>query len=108
MAEAMILESVVLNVKEGQDAEFEAAARKASPILARQKGHRAHRFQKCLEAEGRYLLLVWWDRLEDHTEGFRKSSDYDVWRKLLHHFYDRFPEVEHYTPLVREGRVPDD
>jgi heme-degrading monooxygenase HmoA len=94
MAEAMILESVVLNVKEGQDAEL--------------KGHRAHRFQKCLEAEGRYLLLVWWDRLEDHTEGFRKSSDYDVWRKLLHHFYDRFPEVEHYTPLVREGRVPDD
>jgi heme-degrading monooxygenase HmoA len=42
------------------------------------------------------LLLVQWGSLEDHTEGFRKSVDYQEWKRLLHHFYDPFPVVEHY------------
>ena len=49
---------------------------------------------------GRYLLLVEWDTLEDHTQGFRGSDDYDRWRRLLHHFYDPFPVVEHYAPVA--------
>ena len=42
------------------------------------------------------MLLVRWRRLEDHTEGFRKSAEYQEWKRLLHHFYDPFPTVEHY------------
>ena len=42
------------------------------------------------------MLLVQWDRLEDHTEGFRGSEQYQDWRALLHHFYEPFPTVEHY------------
>ena len=57
----------------------------------------------CTENADRYLLLVWWDTLEDHTEGFRGSDDYQEWRALLHHFYEPFPKVEHYLPLL-----PDD
>ena len=56
-----------------------------------------------LEAEDRYLLLVWWDTLEHHTEGFRKSPEYGRWRELLHHFYDPFPEVEHYVAVPGMG-----
>ena len=40
-----------------------------------------------------------WQTLEDHTEGFRGSPEYQRWRELLHHFYDPFPVVEHYTPV---------
>ncbi len=47
-------------------------------------------------APSTYLLLVQWHRLEDHTEGFRGSPDYQQWSRLLHHFYDPFPTVEHY------------
>ncbi|MGH6933009.1 MAG: antibiotic biosynthesis monooxygenase family protein [Dongiaceae bacterium] len=47
-------------------------------------------------APDRYVLLVRWRRLEDHTEGFRQSPRYQDWRALLHHFYDPFPTVEHY------------
>ena len=64
-------------------ADFESAVNGANPILARQKGHLAHRFQKCMETKGRYLLLVWWQSLEDHQEGFRNSPDYEEWRRLL-------------------------
>jgi heme-degrading monooxygenase HmoA len=49
----------------------------------------------------RYLLLVSWERLEDHTEGFRKSPEYEEWRRLLHHFYDPFPTVEHFSLVAQ-------
>ena len=99
-AEPMILEVAMLQVKPGQDAAFEAAFREASPIIASMAGYRGHRLRRCLEAESKYLLTVEWDRLEDHTEGFRGSPEYQRWRALLHHSYDPFPVVEHYTDVA--------
>lgn len=95
----MILEVAILNVIPGQQAAFEAAFTEAQTIIASQRGYLSHELQKCLEADNRYLLLVKWQRLEDHTEGFRASKDYGKWRDLLHHFYEPFPEVEHYQLL---------
>jgi heme-degrading monooxygenase HmoA len=48
-----------------------------------------------------------WERLEDHTDGFRRSAEYQDWKRLLHHFYDPFPVVEHYATL-HGLRSPDD
>lgn len=96
----MILEAVILNIKAGQREAFEAAFREASPIIARMPGYLSHELHHCLEAEDRYLLLVRWATLEDHTVGFRGSAEYQAWRKLLHHFYDPFPTVEHYTQIL--------
>jgi len=50
-----------------------------------------------MEKENRYILLVKWETLEDHTVGFRESDEYQEWKALLHHFYDPFPLVEHYV-----------
>jgi heme-degrading monooxygenase HmoA len=77
----MILEVATLDVRLGMGAEFEKA------------------FAQAVEQEGRYLLLVKWETIEDHTEGFRGSKEYQQWRRLLHHFYDPFPTVEHYLPV---------
>lgn len=63
------------------------------------KGYISHELRHCVEQEGRYLLLVKWETIEDHTEGFRGSKEYQQWRRLLHHFYDPFPTVEHYLPV---------
>ncbi|MBI1258699.1 MAG: antibiotic biosynthesis monooxygenase [Chloroflexi bacterium] len=93
----MILESGFLSVKAGQSADFEAAFRAASPIIASMHGYIRHELQRCIEVEDRYLLLVWWETLEDHTVGFRGSTEYQEWRRLLHHFYDPFPTIEHFT-----------
>lgn len=92
----MILELAVLNVKPGCEAAFEEAFRVAKGIIASMPGFISLDLQRCLERTNRYLLLVRWDKLEDHTEGFRKSLEYQRWRELLHHFYDPFPDVEHY------------
>ena len=95
----MILEVAILNVIPAREAEFEAAFRQAQPILSTMSGYRSHELRRCIEAANRYILLVNWDRLEDHTIGFRGSPGYQKWKQLLHHFYDPFPVVEHYTTV---------
>ena len=96
----MILEAASLKVKPGQLAEFEAAFREAQAIISSMPGYLAHELQRCIEREGEYLLLVEWETLADHEEGFRKSPQYQQWRKLLHHFYDPFPTVLHYQRVA--------
>ena len=92
----MILEVAMLDVKPGETAEFEAAFDKAQNIISSMTGYISHQLQKCLENPNRYILLVNWQTLEDHTNGFRESDEYQEWRAMLHHFYDPFPTVEHY------------
>ena len=96
----MILESALLDVKPGEEAAFEAAIRQARPLIAATSGFRSIAVRRCLETPNRYLLLVEWDTLEDHTVGFRQSARYEEWRALLHHFYDPFPLVEHFGTSV--------
>ena len=96
----MILELALLDVKPGQDAAFEVAFDRAQDIIAHMPGYVSHQLQKCLETPNRYALLVNWQTLEDHTEGFRRSPEYQQWRELLHHFYNPFPQVEHYSVVV--------
>ncbi|RTR34059.1 antibiotic biosynthesis monooxygenase [Robertmurraya yapensis] len=95
----MILEAAFLQVKRGMELEFEESFRKACTIIASMKGYISHELQKCMEVEGKYLLLVQWERLEDHTVGFRQSPEYLHWKALLHHFYEPFPTVEHFEKI---------
>jgi heme-degrading monooxygenase HmoA len=96
----MILEIAMLYVLPDQTREFEAAFAEASAIIASMPGYQQHQLHRCLEVEHKYALMVWWDTLEDHTVGFRSSPEYQDWKRMLHHFYDPFPVVEHFTRLV--------
>ena len=97
----MILEHAVIDVVPGEEQRFEDAFLRAKAIIASMPGFRSLRLERGVETRSRYLLLVEWDRLEDHTDGFRGSPEYQEWRQLLHHFYDPFPTVEHFESLVR-------
>jgi heme-degrading monooxygenase HmoA len=99
----VVLEVAILEVRAGESAAFEAAFQEAQAFLAASPGHQRHELRRCLEAPDRYLLLVWWDSLEAHTQGFRRSPGYERWRSLLHHFYDPFPTVEHYVSVEERG-----
>ena len=92
----MILEGVMLQVVAGQEAEFEAAFATATPLIAAIDGYLAHELHRCLEVSGKYLLLVRWRKLEDHTITFRQSPEFIQWRQLLHHFYVSPPTIEHF------------
>lgn len=98
----MIVEHAQLSVLPGRENEFQAAFAEAEPIIAGMPGFVRSSLSRCVERPNVYLLLVEWERLEDHTEGFRSSADYQRWRALLHHFYDPFPVVEHYEPVLTQ------
>ena len=96
----MILEVAVLNIRPGESAAFEAAFAQASPLIASIPGYLSHQLRRCVENPDRYLLLASWETLEAHTSGFRGSPQYQEWKKLLHHFYDPFPTVEHFEQVL--------
>jgi heme-degrading monooxygenase HmoA len=95
----MILEVATLDVRPDQTDAFEAAFAEAQDIIAAMPGYRSHELQRCVENPDRYILLVRWVQLEDHTQGFRRSPQYQEWKRLLHHFYGPPPVVEHYTTV---------
>jgi len=71
----MVLETAVLNVKKGCEQEFECDFKTASKYISAINGYVNHSLQKCINQENKYILLVNWETLEDHTEGFRKSDN---------------------------------
>lgn len=100
----MITEAAPLHVRAGQGAEFEAAFRIAQDIIAAMPGYLSHELQRCIERPDEYLLLVRWETLAAHETGFRKSPQYQEWKRLLHHFYDPFPVVSHYESVTGTTR----
>ena len=92
----MILEVAVLYVKKDQTAQFETDFKTAGQYISSITGYISHSLQKCIEQDNKYILLVNWEKLEDHTIGFRESAAYNHWKALLHHHYDPFPVVEHF------------
>ena len=96
----MILEVAILDVKAEKVAQFEPTFRESSKIISSMKGYISHELQRCMEIKNRYILLVKWETIEDHTVGFRESDEYQEWKVLLHDFYDPFPVVEHYESII--------
>lgn len=98
-----VLEVAILQVVPCEESAFEAAFARAQHIIASMPGYLGHELQRCLEHSNQYVLLVRWRTLEDHTIGFRTSAEYQEWKALLHHFYDPFPSVQHYTSVFRSA-----
>ena len=96
----MITEHALLDVVPGRELEFVGAMQRAKSLIAASPGFVSLRVERCLERPSRFLLLVEWECLEDHTEGFRQSPTYEEWRAALHHFYDPFPVVEHFEAII--------
>jgi heme-degrading monooxygenase HmoA len=91
----MILEIAQIDIKPGQEAEFEAGVAKAAPLFKRANGCRGFSLQRAVEKPERYRLFVTWDTVENHTKEFAGSADWQEWRKLVGHTFAGPPSVEH-------------
>ena len=96
----MITEIAILNIRQNESDLFEKAFEKAQVIISSMKGYIEHELLKCIEERDKYLLIVKWQTIEGHVEDFRKHEKYSEWKKLLHHFYNPFPVVEHYKKVL--------
>ena len=92
----MILEHVLIDVDPARHDDYLAAFARARPLVEQQPGCRSCRLLPAREQPGGFLLLIEWERLEDHTEGFRRSTEYRQWSALLHPFYEVFPAVRYF------------
>jgi heme-degrading monooxygenase HmoA len=95
----MILELATIDIKPNTNTEFEAALSKAQHVISQSKGYLGHQFKKCIEKENRYILLIQWETLEDHTIGFRESPLFIEWRALIGLFFESSPQVQHFSDL---------
>lgn len=92
----MIIEHALLQVRAGDEAAFEAAMAEARPLIAASPGFQGIEVRPAAEKPGVYLLLVRWDSIAHHRDGFRKSDRYEQWRALLHPFYDPMPSIDYF------------
>ena len=99
----MILEIADIRIAPGRAADFEAAIRLGvDTVASKAKGFRGYQVNKGIETPERYVLMIQWDTLEDHTVGFREGPLFPQWRAIVGPFFAAPPVVEHFT-LVAES-----
>lgn len=92
----MILEIATIDVIPGQEEGYVNAFNQAKEIIANKKGYISHELQRCIEDSSRFLVMIQWETLEDHTVGFRESPEFKEWRALIGPFFNSPPDVKHY------------
>lgn len=95
-AAGVVLEIADFDIRPGQEDEFAAAYRTAAALVADTPGCRSMRMTRSIETPSRFVLLVEWDSVEAHTEGFRGSERFGTWRQLISPFFAAAPQVEHF------------
>jgi heme-degrading monooxygenase HmoA len=102
--QAVILELADLRIRAGEQAAFdEAILRGVSTVISQAKGFRGFKVNKGIESPERYLLMIFWDTLEDHMVGFREGPLFPQWRAMVGPFFAQPPQVEHYTLLGKSA-----
>ncbi len=97
----MILEIADIRITPGKQTEFNAAIQHGiASVASKAEGFRGFKVQKCIESPERYVLMIWWETLEDHTVGFREGPLFEQWRAIVGPFFAAPPMVEHFTLLA--------
>ncbi len=96
----MILEIADFAVLPGTDETFADAVRKGTELLSATPGFVSARLTRSIETPTRFVLLVTWDSVENHTVGFRESENFTRWRELIGPFFDGPPRVEHFDDVL--------
>ncbi len=98
----MILEIADFRIAPGKQAEFDAAIRRGvETVASKAAGFRGYKVNKGIETPERYVLMIYWDTLEDHTVGFRGGALFPQWRAIVGPFFAASPVVEHFTLLAQ-------
>jgi heme-degrading monooxygenase HmoA len=98
----MILELVDIRIQPGKQAEFdEAIMRGVQQVISKSKGFQGYKVNKSIETPERYVLMIFWDTLENHTVDFRGSPAFAEWRSIVGPYFAAPPMVEHFTLLAK-------
>ena len=94
----MILEHCEIEIDPNKGPEFEEAiVRGVETVIAKSKGFKGFKVNHSVESPERYVLLIYWETLENHTVDFRGSAAFADWRDIVGPFFAKPPMVEHMT-----------
>jgi heme-degrading monooxygenase HmoA len=100
----MILELADIRIQAGTQNEFDAAIlRGLNEVIAHARGFRGYKVNKGIESPERYILMIFWDTLENHTIDFRESSAFAEWRAIVGPYFAAPPVVEHFELLDKSA-----
>ena len=98
----MILEIADIRIPPGKQAEFDAAIQRGvETVIAQARGFRGYKVNKGVESPERYILMIYWDTLEDHTVAFRGGPLFPQWRAIVGPYFAQPPVVEHFELVVK-------
>lgn len=98
----MILEIADIRIQPGKQAEFDAAIlRGLQQVIMKAKGFCGYKINKGVESPERYVLMIFWETLENHTVDFRQSPAFAEWRSIVGPYFAVPPAVEHFTLLAK-------
>lgn len=98
----MILELADIRITPGKQAEFDRAIEHGiKTVISAAKGFRGYKVNKGIESPERYILMIFWETLENHTVDFRESDAFPAWRAIVGPFFAAPPVVEHFTLLSK-------
>ena len=100
----MILELADIRIQPGRQADFDAAIQRGvETVISQAKGFCGYKVNKGIESPERYVLMIWWMTLENHTVDFRESPAFAEWRAIVGPFFAQPPQVEHFTLLAKSA-----
>ena len=100
----MILEIADITIAPGQQAAFDAAIQHGlASVVSQAKGFRGFKVNRGVESPERYVLMIYWDTLEDHTVGFREGPLFPQWRAIVGPFFAKPPVVEHFELVAKSA-----
>ena len=100
----MILEIADITIPPGKQAEFDAAIQLGiETVASKAKGFRGFEVRKGIESPERYILMIWWETLENHTVDFRQGPLFPQWRGIVGPFFAAPPVVEHFTLVAKSA-----
>jgi heme-degrading monooxygenase HmoA len=98
----VILEIADIRIQPGRQAAFdEAIQRGLATVVKQAKGFMGFEVNRSVETPERYVLMIFWATLEDHTVGFRQGPLFAKWRAIVGPFFAEPPQVEHFTLLAK-------
>ncbi|MES2935099.1 MAG: antibiotic biosynthesis monooxygenase family protein [Pseudomonadota bacterium] len=100
----MILEIADIQIHPGQQAAFdEAIVRGLQQVISKSKGYSGYKVNKGIESPERYILMIFWETLENHNVDFRQSPAFQDWRAIVGPFFAKAPTVEHFDLLAKSN-----
>lgn len=94
----MVLEVALIDVTPGSEQAFAEAYAQAKELVGDTPGCRSMRMTRGVETPTRFVLLVEWDSVEDHSV-FRDSDRFPQWRALIGPHFAAPPHVEHFVDV---------